>query len=114
MSFSAEPNRRRAYGSDLRWRIVFQRFGMGLRYDNIARNLNVATSTAYRICARFEATGEVQPSSRDKHRPYLRSLDQQSQLYVVGLIIENPSQRFVSAFTKCLHCTLHPQLYAGC
>ena len=91
MSFSAEPNRRRAYGSDLRWRIVFQRFGMGLRYDNIARNLNVATSTAYRICARFKATGEVQPSSRDKHRPYLRSLDQQSQLYVVGLIIENPS-----------------------
>lgn len=91
MSFSAEPKRRRAYGKDLRWRIVFQRFGMGLSFVKIAQNLNVATSTSYRICARFEATGEVEPVSRDKHRPYIRSMDQQSQLYVVGLIIENPT-----------------------
>ena len=54
MSFSAEPNRRRPYDRDLRWRIVFQRIGMGLQYDKIAQNLNVSTSTAYRICARFD------------------------------------------------------------
>ena len=91
MMFSAEPGRRRAYGTDLRWRIVFQRFGMRLRYAKIARNLNVSTSTAYRICALFEATGEVRPVSQHAHRPYLRRLDQQGQLHVVGLIIENPS-----------------------
>ena len=74
MSFSAEPNRRRPYDRDLRWRIVFQRIGMGLQYDKIAQNLNVSTSTAYRICARFDATGEVQPTL-NKHRPYLQRLD---------------------------------------
>ena len=63
--------------------------GMGLQYDKIAQNLNVSTSTAYRICARFDAAGEVQPTL-NKHRPYLQRLDQQSQLYVVGLIMENP------------------------
>ena len=90
MSFSAEPNRRRPYDRDLRWRIVFQRIGMGLQYGKIAQNLNVSTSTAYRICARFDATGEVQPTL-NKHRPYLQRLDQRSQLYVVGLIMENPA-----------------------
>ena len=34
--------------------------------------------------------GEVQPTL-NKHRPYLQRLDQQSQLYVVGLIMENPA-----------------------
>ena len=90
MSFSADPNRRRPYDRDLRWRIVFQRIGMGLQYDKIAQNLNVSTSTAYRICSRFDVTGEVQPTL-NKHRPYLQRLDQQSQLYVVGLIMENPA-----------------------
>ena len=47
MLFSAEPNRKRPYDRDLRWRIVFQRIGMGLQYDKIAQNLNVSTSTAY-------------------------------------------------------------------
>ena len=47
---------------------------MGLQYDKIAQNLNVSTSTAYRICARF---GEVQPTL-NKHRPYLQRLDQRS------------------------------------
>ena len=90
MSFSAEPNRRRPYDRDLRWRIVFQRIGMGLQYDKIAQNLNVSTSTAYRICARFDANGEVQPTL-NKDRPNLQRLDQQSQLYVLDLIMENPA-----------------------
>ena len=46
MSFSAESNRRRPYDRDLRWRIVFQRIGMGLQDDKIAQNLNISTSTA--------------------------------------------------------------------
>ena len=91
MSFSAEPGRTRAYGTNLRWRIVFQRFGMGLRYAKIVQNLNVSTSTAYRICALFEAMGEVRPVSQHAHRPYLRRLDQRGQLHVVGLIIKTPS-----------------------
>ena len=93
--------------TDLRWRIVFQRIGMGLQYDKIAQNLNVSTSTAYRICARFDVTGEVQPTL-NKHRPYLQRLDQQSQLYVVGLIMENPALylaeiTYASTYMKCLH-----------
>ena len=39
---SAEPHRKKAYSSDLRWRIVYQRIGMGLSFPKIASNLNVA------------------------------------------------------------------------
>ena len=56
--FQLSPNRMRPYDRDLRWRIVFQRIGMGLQYDKIAQNLNVSTSTAYRIFSRFDATGD--------------------------------------------------------
>ena len=41
---------------------------MELQYDKIAQNLNVSTSTVYRTCARFDATGEVHPTL-NKHRP---------------------------------------------
>ena len=46
---SAEPGRKKAYGIDLRWRVVYQRIGMNLTYDKIATNLNIAASTAYYI-----------------------------------------------------------------
>ena len=53
MSQSAEPSRKRAYGNDLRWRIVYQRIAMNLPYQKVAENLNVYTSTAHRIFSRF-------------------------------------------------------------
>ena len=50
---SAEPCRKKVYSSDMRWRIVYQRIGMHLPFEKIARNVNVATSTAHRIFKLF-------------------------------------------------------------
>ena len=47
MATSAEPGRKAPYSNDLRWRIVWQRFGMELSLRKIAENLNVALGTTY-------------------------------------------------------------------
>ena len=59
---SAEPNRKKAYSPDSRWRVVYQRLGMGLSYSKISTNLNIALSTAHRTFSLFERTGRVDPS----------------------------------------------------
>ena len=88
---SAEPSRRAPYGNDLRWRIVYQRVGMNLSLERIARNLNISTSTAFRINARFEQTGSVEPTSHRKRRYDVRHLNHHNELFVVGLILDNPT-----------------------
>ncbi len=89
MTTSAEPGRRKAYGCDLRWRIVYQRLARGLSYEQIAKNLNVCTSTAYRIHKLFEHTGEVKRVyQQQNHR---KKLDIHAELYVVGLVLESPA-----------------------
>ena len=89
---SAEPNRRKPYGTDLRWRVVYQRIGMNLPLKEIAANLMISISTVCRVCAHFERTGSVQVgSNRQKRRYDIRRLDEQSELFVVGLVIDSPT-----------------------
>ena len=85
---SAEPGRKAPYSTDLRWRVVWQRIGMDLKYREIARNLNVAVGTVHNIFTRFESTGEVSPSkpSRDQ----TRVLTGQQELLITGLLLDNP------------------------
>ena len=87
---SAEPARKKAYNIDLRWRIVYQRIGMNLIFDKIARNLNIATSTAHRIYHLFESTNSVSPTP-PRRRPEVRALSQSAEIYVIGVVLENPS-----------------------
>ena len=56
--------------------------GMNLSLEKIARNLNLSTSTAYCINARFERTGSVDPDGLQKRRPELRRLDERSERFV--------------------------------
>ena len=65
---SAEPSRKKAYSVDLRWRIIYQRLGMELPFSKIARNLNIATSTAHLTYQKFEANGDVQ-AKKQRQRP---------------------------------------------
>ena len=88
---SAERGRRKAYANDLRWRMVYQRIGMRLPLQKIAENLNVSAATVYRVNVRFEQTGEVDPQDPHKRRPYLRQLDQHNEIYMVGLVLQNPT-----------------------
>lgn len=86
---SAEPGRRKAYHSDLRWRVVWQRLTMELSYQQIATRLNIAASTARSIYLLFEITGDVEPKV-SQPRWEQRKLDDQMELFVIGLILENP------------------------
>ena len=85
---SAEPSRKKAYSIDPRWQIVYQRLGMELPFfKKIAKNLNIATSTAHRIS---EIDGEVQVAQQGM-RPEMRALDEHSELLIIGLILEKPN-----------------------
>jgi len=79
---SAEPARKKAYSIDLQWRVVYQRIGMALPFYKIAKNLNIATSTAHRIYNKFANSGDVQSMER-RCRPELRSLDEHSELVIL-------------------------------
>lgn len=56
---SLEPFRSRAYHDDLKWRMVYQRKMRGLTYREIAANLSVDASTAWRAVSRFEQEGSI-------------------------------------------------------
>ena len=85
---SAEPTRRAAYSQDLRWRVVWQRLALDLRYLLIARNLNISVGTAHNIFKLFEATGDVEPK---KPIPREHKLDGHHELYIIGLILHFPT-----------------------
>ena len=87
---SAEPGRKAPYSSDIRWRVVWQRIGMELPFRDIARNLCLSLGTVHNHFKRFEATGNVEPLSLST-RDSIRSLNDQQELIIVGLLLENPA-----------------------
>ncbi len=58
-------------------------------FRQIAKNLQIACSTAHRIYGKFEDTGEVF-LARAKDRYNMRKLDEHHELLIIGLISENP------------------------
>jgi len=65
---SYEPKRATAYSEDLRWRMVWQREGLGMKCTDVAVNLGVDHTTVSRTVSLFRSTGGVQKKSypRDK------------------------------------------------
>lgn len=80
---------------------------MHLPLQKIASNLNVSTSTVYRINACFERTGSVDPEGPQKRRPELRQLDEQNELFVVGLVLQNPSMYLGEVCMKFMEFMYH-------
>ena len=99
---SAEPGRKTVYSNDLRWPIVYQKKTMNLPLVKIAQNLNVAVSKVHRIYRLFEGSGTVDPLSPRK-RLDCRRLDLRSELYVVGVILENPSMYLGELCIEIMH-----------
>lgn len=87
---SAEPQRTKAYSLDLRWRIIWQKLGMGLSYRTIASHLNISVGTAHNIFRLFEQTGSVD-AKKPRKRPECCKIDDHHQLYIISLVLENPS-----------------------
>ena len=90
MMTSAELSRRAPYSADLRWCVVCQKIAMELPYRKIMANLNIATGTAVNIYHRFCNTGKVE-HTKQPHRLNLRALTNNDELFVIGLVLDNPS-----------------------
>ena len=89
MVYSAEPGRKAAYSCDLRWRIVWQRFGTDLPIRKIASNLNVSVGTVHNVTKTFENTGDV-TNKPDRLGIHSRALTSSEQIFVIGVILKNP------------------------
>ena len=105
---SGELGRTKAYDDELRWRIVYQRYGMDLNYREIANNVNIDTSTVCRVVQRFEATGSVSsdPYPHGRDHP-LCKLTQTDEFLVLEPVIDHPGNLYYRLLTarsqSCVH-----------
>ena len=107
MASSAESGRRAPYSRDIIWRVVWQKVGMGMTFRQIVSRLQIATGTAHRIFARFQDTGDISPlSRRGKCRSTIRKLDELHEVYVLGMIADNPSL-YLSEIVKRINEATH-------
>ena len=67
---TCEPKRTKAYSEDLRWRMVWQREVLGKNYQEIASNLNVDSSTVWRITKLFKEQGDVSKKVYPQERAF--------------------------------------------
>ena len=88
---SAQPHRTSSYSDELRWRMVYQCYGLEFSYRQIAKNLNVDVSTVCRVSQRFEQTGDVckkkHPQGHDHHMKGLTPID---EFLILELVADKP------------------------
>ena len=87
---SIESECSKAYSSDLRWRMVYQRSLLGLSYNQIARNLNVDPSTVHRTVKLFDETGTV-CSIQGFHVNITKKLSIHGELAIIEMVLDDPS-----------------------
>lgn len=63
---------------------------MGLSFKLIAKRLEIGIGTAHRLYRRFISTGDFKPCSRQSTRPEARKLDELHEIYIIGLLLDNP------------------------
>lgn len=88
--FSCESGRSKAYSSDLKWRMVYQKYSLGLSNAEIARRLNVDRSTVSRAVQLFEETGTV-CSIQGYHENTCKKLSAYDELTIIEAIVNQPS-----------------------
>ena len=103
---SAEPGRKVPYSTDLRWRMVWQRFAMELTLECIAGRLNVAVSTVHATCKKFEETGDVEPAKQPT-RLGIRKLDEHHEQLILAILMENPSKHLQSTRRPQASCIVY-------
>ena len=88
---SCQPQRTAAYEEDLRWRMVYQYYGLGFTYKRIAENINVDASTVQRTVKLFEATGAVSKAQHPKGMSHpCTKLTVFDEFLILELVIERP------------------------
>ena len=107
LMMSAETGRKAPYSSDLRWRVVWQRTAMELKLREISRNLGLSLGTVHDVWKRFVLTGDVE-SRKPPARYESRTLTQQHEQIVVGLVMEDPAMYLKEMCDKILEITRIP------
>ena len=99
---SCEPKRCSPYSEDLRWRMIYQREGLGLSYDTIARNLCVDPATVWRTVELFNQTGNVSKKYDASNLP--RKLTDTVQFFILQLVLERPGilLREIKSEVECI------------
>ena len=88
---SCQPQRTAAYDEDLRWRMIYQHYGLELSYKKIADNLSVDPSTVQRAIQYFEATGSVSKAAYPKgHSHPFKKLTSIDEFLILELVLERP------------------------
>ena len=88
--FSCESGCSKVYSSDLKWRMVYQKYSLGLSYAEIARRLNVDCSTVRRTIQLFEETGTV-CSIQGYYENTCKKLSAYDELTVIETIVNQSS-----------------------
>ena len=86
---SCESRRSSVYSEDLRWRMVYQKEGMGLSYAEVAKNLNVDQSTVKRVVKLFIDSGNVTKKCYDKSS-LPRKIMKVVQFCILQLVLQYP------------------------
>ena len=63
---------------------------MGLSFRQVAERLSISVGTVFNVLKKFEQTGNVE-AKKPRCRPECCKLDGHHQLYIIGLILDNPS-----------------------
>ena len=88
---SCEPSRTKAYGADIRWRMIYQRMALELPLKTISQNLSVDVSTVRRTLVLFKNTGSVNKRPYPSHhRLQRRKLKEADQDLILELVVEQP------------------------
>lgn len=89
---SCEKLRSSAYSEDLRWRVIWQRYGDGHTCQQVAENLLIDKSTVSRITKLFDAKGDVKKAVYPSERAH-RKITLPVQLLILELVIQKPVER---------------------
>ena len=89
-TFSCESGRSKAYSSDLKWRVVYQKCSLGLSNTEVAKRLNIDPSTVSRTIQLFEETGTV-CSIQGYHENTCKKLSIYDELIIIEAVVNQPS-----------------------
>ena len=87
---SINPDRTAPYSEDLRWRIIWQREGLGMGVVNVAANLGVDPSTVSRIVQLFRGIGDVCKRPYPKNARPDKKLSSPVQLTILHAVLRHP------------------------
>ncbi len=89
MATSCENNHTKAYGEDLRWRMVYQAKVCNKTYREVGECLNVNASTVCRMVSFGDVTGGV-TKLKYPENPGTRKLTEIDKLIILELVLETP------------------------